>query len=471
VIPICSGAWHRGCYTKDPLDKYPVLQAKDLEDSLMDTDDLVDEDPTRYQEARDGDHLMCPFQCDICHFANIHHCSPNTLSAQDNLCMVIIRRANLDALWARERATVEANRREALIFVREGMLLGFTNPYPSRGPWPIDDIWGMKTAMVILQRSLCSGKNARFVQYETIRKTRSHMSNFVHTVPGGMGEMFIASESNVSGMTRSPTNSLWFKRFMQGCHRRMGDVWCPDRPLTMREALAIQEDLENDWLDFARDPQGRLRTAVAGVMVTAGLGGGMRGEELNRLDIGIIRKHWKEAINHQEMAHVPLGMVGRFKRTVGEKMYIQPLAIKSKSGLEYRLWMFRMLSQYAAVGIASGPVFRRSARRQTDKVERARVGDINLILHPALARVQARQPNLIGEDTKVEEEYSASRSFKRGATAQARNMDIPKDVIEANNRWRQKERSRGSTPHMSLLERYTDAKASVPLLVKFSAGL
>jgi hypothetical protein len=75
---------------------------------------------------------------------------------------------------------------------------------------------------------------------------------------------------------------------------------------------------------FKSDPEGRLKTAVAGVMITAGLGGGVRGEELNRLDIGIIRKHWKEAVNHPEIAHVPLGMVGRFKKTVGEKMYIQP---------------------------------------------------------------------------------------------------------------------------------------------------
>jgi hypothetical protein len=453
------------------MDRYPVLQAKDLEDSLMDPDDLVDDDPMRYQEARDGDHLMCPFQCDLCHFVNIHHCLPSPSSPQDKLCLLAIRRANLDALWARERATVEANRREAAIFIAEGRAMGFINPYPPRGPWPIDDIWGMKTATVILQRSLSPGKNASFVQYETIRKTRSHVSNFFHTVPGGMGEMFIASESSVSGMTRSPTNSLWFKRFMQGCHRRMGDVWCPDRPLTMREALTIQEDLEKDWEDFARDPEGRLKTAITGVMITAGLGGGMHGEELNRLDVGIIRKHWSDAINHPEIAHVPLGMVGRFKRTVGEKLYIQPLALRSKSGLEYRLWMYRMLCEYARAGVDSGPVFRRPRRRPTDKIERARVGDINLILHPALARVQARLPNLIGEGSKVDEEYSASRSFKRGATAQARNMDIPRDVIEANNRWRQKERSRGSTPHLSLLERYTDAKASVPLLVKFSAGL
>jgi hypothetical protein len=437
----------------------------------MDPDDLVDEDPTRYQEARDGDHLICPFQCDLCHFTNIHHSLPDSVSSSDNLCLMAIRRANLDALWARERATVEANRREAVLFLEEGKAMGFGNPYPPRGPWPIEDLWGMKTAMVILQRSLALGKNAAFVQYETIRKTRSHVSNFYHTVPGGMGEMFIGSETNVSGMTRSPTNSLWFKPFMQGCHRRMGDVWCPDRPITIREALAIQEDLEKDWSDFVWDPEGRLKTAITGVMLTAGLGGGMRGEELNRLDIGIIHKHWMEAVNHPEVAHVPLGMVGRFKRTIGKKLYIQPLALRSKSGLEYRLWMYRMLCEYALVGIDSGPVFRRSRRRPTDKVERARVGDINLLLHPALIRVQARLPNLIDEATKVDEEYSVSRSFKRGATAQARNMDIPRDVIKANNRWRQKEKSRGSTPHMSLLERYTDAKASVPLLVKFSAGL
>jgi hypothetical protein len=96
-------------------------------------------------------------------------------------------------------------------------------------------------------------------------------------------------------------------------------VWCPDRPITMREALAIQEDLEKDWIDFANDAEGCLKTAITAVMVTAGLGGGMRGEELNRLDLRIIRKHWSDAINHPETSHVPLGMVGRFKRTVGEK--------------------------------------------------------------------------------------------------------------------------------------------------------
>jgi hypothetical protein len=78
-----------------------------------------------------------------------------------------------------------------------------------------------------------------------------------------------------------------------------------------------------------------------------------------------------------------------------------------------------MLCEYAYIGIDSGPVFCCAQRRQTGKVESARVGDINLILHPALAQVQARLPNFLGEGAKVDEEYSASRSFKQGATAQA----------------------------------------------------
>ena len=92
----------------------------------------------------------------------------------------------------------------------------------------------------------------------------------------------------------------------------------------MREALAIQEDLKNDWQDFERDHVGQLKTALAGVMIMAGLGGGMWGKELNQLDLGIIRKHWNDAINHPELAHVPLGMVGRFKRTVGKKCTFSP---------------------------------------------------------------------------------------------------------------------------------------------------
>jgi hypothetical protein len=70
--------------------------------------------------------------------------------------------------------------------------------------------------------------------------------------------------------------------------------------------------------NIQRDTIGRLKTAITGMLVTVGLGGGMRGEEIVRIDIGVIRKHWQEALKHPEEPHIPLAMAGRFKRTVGE---------------------------------------------------------------------------------------------------------------------------------------------------------
>ena len=57
---------------------------------------------------------------------------------------------------------------------------------------------------------------------------------------------------------------------MQGCHRRMGDVWMPDRSLTIDELLHCLLLLEEDWVTFANDPAGRLRTGLTGFILTAG---------------------------------------------------------------------------------------------------------------------------------------------------------------------------------------------------------
>jgi hypothetical protein len=83
--------------------------------------------------------------------------------------------------------------------------------------------------------------------------------------------------------------------------------------------------LELDWKTFEKDAVGRLKTVITGMLMMAGLGGGMRGEEIVRIDIGVIRKHWQEALRHPEEPHIPLAMTGRFKRTVGEKVYMQLL--------------------------------------------------------------------------------------------------------------------------------------------------
>jgi hypothetical protein len=76
---------------------------QDLDAALVDESLLEDEDPLRFQQAREGDHLLCPFQCDQCHFLNMKKRDYILLNIYDLLVMICIRWAILDSLWARER--------------------------------------------------------------------------------------------------------------------------------------------------------------------------------------------------------------------------------------------------------------------------------------------------------------------------------------------------------------------------------
>ena len=64
-----------------------------------------------FKHARNGDHLLIPFECDLCIFRKLRRTEPIDSSHKDNILLECIRRANIDALWSRESSTVEANRK------------------------------------------------------------------------------------------------------------------------------------------------------------------------------------------------------------------------------------------------------------------------------------------------------------------------------------------------------------------------
>eukprot|EP00978_Attheya_sp_CCMP212_P018468 scaffold50555_cov55-Attheya_sp.AAC.3 len=129
---------------------------------------------------------MCPFQCDLCHFINVKK-RPLAGLPGDDVLQLCIRRASLDACWARETSTVTQNLREAFRVFKSSEILGTEGGYTKRGPFPIEDIFGMEIAAHHLLRSLDPGRNAETIQYETMQHVRSHFSNFYHTTPNGVG--------------------------------------------------------------------------------------------------------------------------------------------------------------------------------------------------------------------------------------------------------------------------------------------
>jgi hypothetical protein len=136
---------------------------------------------------------------------------------------------------------------------------------------------------------------------------RSHYLNFVHTVPGGAGYATVDIDSRgATFFSNSPTNGYWFRRFMQRCHRWIGDVWIPDRVLMIDELLHSMVLLDEDWDTYAKDPEGQLQTALTRFCLTVRYSAALWGEEIPRLNLRAMRKHWEDAIFIPESPHVPL---------------------------------------------------------------------------------------------------------------------------------------------------------------------
>jgi hypothetical protein len=68
--------------------------------------------------------------------------------------------------------------------------------------------------------------------------------------------------------------------------------------------------------------------------------------------------------------------------------------------------------------------------------------------------------------------YSLRRSLRRGSTAQARNVGVPKDIILLNNRWRSSEKARNKQAMPGeMIEYYTDVVVAIEALLKYSSPL
>ena len=258
---------------------------------------------------------------------------PNENKEANKLLMLCIRIATLDSFWARERTTVEKNWREVRGLLEAGESMGLDQPLPQRGPCPVLDDQGLRVACLMLLKTKNQGRNLRHIQFETARKVRSAVSNFYHTLPGGTG-LATAGHGDRGGLffSGSPTNSHWYKGFMTGCHRRMGDVWIPDQATTLDEVKAGLAILEEEWQSGLQGARKR-EVALTGALVVAGFVAALRGEEIPQIDIGLMRKYWVEGLENPGKKHVPFALA----------IYIHPLADSTSSGIGVRLWVERAI--------------------------------------------------------------------------------------------------------------------------------
>ncbi len=274
--------------------------------------------------ARNGDHLVVPFQCDLCVFRNLTRWNSFLQEPQDALLLCCIRRINLDSVWGRESATVSATLRAASQMVKLWDTVRIPPTLPHRGPFPVEDSFGYGVAVSMVLKSLEPGKYSNFQQFKTIRKLRAGFSNIYMSSLDGCGSLrTMGGERAKYFLTDNPTQSLWFERFCRGCLRWMGQEVRQDWAIPLECMHALLAGLETEWSSQAWEVQ--VEAAELGAYAVIAFCGSFRGPEVLMVDLHGLRKYLAASEGvPEDCVIVPL--LGKFKGETGERHHLTPLA-------------------------------------------------------------------------------------------------------------------------------------------------
>jgi hypothetical protein len=184
-----------------------------------------------------------------------------------------------------------------------------------QGPHPVEDMFGMMTAVVLLDHSLNAGINVATVHFNTVRKTRSAVSNYERTNTPEIRHADLAGYKKGERLVFTNTSlySLWFDHFIVGCHIRMGDDTRQDRSFSIELILAMQKILEEDLLKF-QTMEAMLYVSLHGILFIDGFCGGLRGEEKPLLSLDATAKYLSVVQpRYPELANLCLALRGRVK--------------------------------------------------------------------------------------------------------------------------------------------------------------
>jgi hypothetical protein len=375
----------------------------------------------------------------------------------------MIRRALLDAFWSRETNTVKTNLKEARRMERTMEKYGLPSATPMMGPWPLEDSLGMKCALAVLDRSLDKGVYEDNVQWDTFRKQMSAVTNISQAAVGGLEDSVGAYERKRMWISNAKSHQFWFSRFMAGIHRRVGQVRKADKEILIDVLHEADRILEGQW-SGARTIAQKKRISEMGSWFLGGFCTGLRGEEMLLIELAGTANSLRH-LNDEVDAHFKFSILGRTKgnQLSGAKFGVPCVPVTSGTNLRPGRWIKRLVDTLHATGKRSGRLF--SRRLATPKMH-----EFEDDFFTVLEKVQATT-DLIGDDIDVREDYGISRSERRGVTAHARNMDIPIDLLNANNRWRKEANSATGNPRLDMMDVYTTLEALLPTVLRFSRAL
>ena len=392
---------------------------------------------------------------------------PDSHSPSDGTTLELIRRANLDMLWGRDSSTVSNAYSQMMQLKKMSGDLGLLFSRDKMGPWPIEDVTGLETAMLMLWKSLDKGQRGRsYCQFNTIRKIRTLRENInAGSVSGWHNNMsFTDQRGRIFYMDQSPMHTKWFRLFSKDCESQMGNATSQDAAISIEAMLGMLELLEVKVQRVSTPRETRRMAIMTAAVLVIGFCGALRGGEILLMEATEFCKRI-DAGRSDKQQHVLVPLMGRFKNELGERNVLLALVESTKSGIQVRRWLDRLAMILKLEGRDTGEpspaICDQNGYVLTTKV-------LEKELHGLLNILQEKK--IIPTDINVESEFHLYRSLRRGATARATNMQLSQVVIETNNRWRTMQTARGKK-NLPMSQLYLDIRIALPARLAFSAAM
>ena len=356
---------------------------------------------------------------------------------------------NLDACWSRESQTVTQNAKRAERQLEFSKLVGLEGPYVQMGNLPDFDHCGYEVAIAMLLYSRKPGKhNKNYTQFDTIRQLRSTYSNYVRASPQANEQIWSLGDfkGNYQRLVPDECGSVFFKRFMEGMKRRMGQDWRPNIGLSTElvKQILLKTEME---IDLAESPEEAHMWIVFSAYVTVSYCVSLRGPEGFLIDLSGLRKYWDDRRDH-----VVISLLGKVKGESHDISHLLPCVTTTKSEINVKSILKRLIEDKEKFGFYIGPAISDS------KGNLLASSIINDYLHKILLEIFEEQkslfPSNITTKAQIIDRYQCFRSFRRASDTRALEMRVHKDDVDIVNRWRTVEEARGKRPNRPMRHHY-----------------
>ena len=158
-------------------------------------------------------------------------------------------------------------------------------------------------------------------------------------------------------------------------------------------------------------------------------------------------------------------MLGRTKgvQEDGHKFAIPCVKVTQGTHLRPGVWLERLLKVKEELGQTHGKLFKRNLRK-------AKLCEFEDDFYRVIERIQDTT-DLIPPEVEVRNECGLPRTIRRTATAHARNMRLPKDLLNAIHRWGKEMNATTGVPRLDMQDTYTTIDSICPLMLEFSRGV